>query len=598
MVIMEPVDEAQRQKNAARVLERVSPSQIESFEMCPRRWYNQSILGMREPGTPAQQRGIDVASAVEKFYEAGELPPPEFPHLELVRAILPHLGPRTSTVSVEKWVESQTAPGLPNVRGRYDHFDREERDHSVEGLPPVEAATLSDVKCRSSARYAKTPAELANDLQLNSYAVALVRDHELPRIALRHVYGITSGKPKAFPVSVVLEPEQLLGRWNKTVSSVRTMATWANLQPADASALDPNTEACSKFPPAGCPFRSRCGFTSNPFQIRRPEMSDAPNASSDLMRRLQEQTAKLMGKPAPEAPAAAPAPAPPQALAAVPPPGITKAAAIDPVQVVRDQLASRAIVWDSGAKQLYAKEGADSGWTIRQPTIVEQIAIDELELAKKQLQTSAAVPPSDPAKNTTAVKDEGPAIVPPDAPPRTNPPVEAAAPVVEKAKRARKPKAEPEMKITVTCDGCGLKYDSKDSHACAEEEQQAREVVAAAAITPGSPARTESFHGEVQKVAAGPVLYINCVPTKGEHNGLGLHFEEWMAPIMEELCKEKSVVDYRLIQYTAKGDLAAKVRLYAPTLKGAVVLVSRFSPSADVFLEAITPHASQIVQGV
>ena len=108
-------------RNVARILERVSPSQVEAYELCPRRWYNASVLGFREEETEPMRRGTDIGGEVEHYYKLGK--PVGGRYKELAEVVLPLLGPRKPSVSVEEWVESPTEPGLPKVRGRLDHFD-------------------------------------------------------------------------------------------------------------------------------------------------------------------------------------------------------------------------------------------------------------------------------------------------------------------------------------------------------------------------------------------------------------------------------------------------------------------------------------------
>ena len=544
-------------ESARKVLERVSPSQVESYELCPRRWYNRSILGLDpEPMSAAAQRGVDVAEGSEIFYRTGQIPDAvasgPFAHRALLEAILPHLGARTEATSVEEWVET-SLPGLPTLRGRYDFLDIEPQTR-VLGARPM--PMLGDIKCRSSARYAKTPEELLNDTQMVAYARPILEALKTPELAVRHVYGITSGKPKAFPVTAVATLENTQARHDKTVATIREMAAWAVRHPTTADELAPNTEACSKFPPAGCPHRARCGLPST-FQteLRRTTMENN-NGQSDLMKRLAEQTAKLMAVKTGTAPVA---PTPP---AVTPPLSIQP---MDEVSTARARLAAGVIRYDAGSKQVYAKEGADAGWLMRHPTLPEQIAIDEQQAdIKAKAQDDAGPRLSD-----------APAILPPDAPSRTAALIE----VEDKPKRGRKPK------VTVSVE----QADGTMTPPVPVDEVAT--VIGAPIVAPQAPIAGSP------RLAAGPVIYVNCIPVKGEHKGQGVMFEEWMAPICEVVAQEKGVVDWRLIQYTAKGDLAAKVRACISTLPP-VVLVSKFSPAADVFLESVIPWASQIIQGV
>ncbi len=606
---LQVVDDATIAKNAARILERVSPSQVETFEMCPRRWYNDSMRGLREGIDPdgAAQRGIDVAGASDLHYRTGidvdaigmlpserNEPQRRFVHHELLKAILPHLPPRGPTVSTEEWVESELGHGLPKLRGRYDLFDSALLPRK-EGAAPT--PLLGDIKCRSDARYTKTPAELANDLQLNAYARPLALKLGAPSIALRHAYGITKKKPKGFPVTVILDVAELQPRFDRTVESVREMTRWAKERPSTADPLPPNPAACDKYRPHGCPHRALCGFDGSSFNATRSptKMStDTSNGApqSDLMKRLAARTAELTAK-------RGGAPAPAHA--------------------------------HSPAKQEAAPEPEVKAAAAPQGGFCSKCGAGLTQENVSRLKDGNIVHAGCPG-----LEAAGPAVVPPDAPSRTNEPssgstwergettreqvaaaVEQAA---EKPKRTRKPKESPAQTALPSAPTPEEAERAQIDEEIAEQERRAKpsnirfegrlltvgEVEDAGKEQPEVATAIERI-GDVQSIRVetvtqkviptGPIVYVNCIPTKGEHKGSGVMFEEWLAPICEELCQEKGVVDYRLIQYTAKGDLAAKVRKYISTCPP-VVLVSKFSPSADVFLESVIPWASQIIQGV
>lgn len=520
-------------KNCERILERVSPSQVEAFELCQRRWYNDSIRGMREPLLPgsAAERGVHIAEEVEHYGKTGEVKP-DARFKPMVDAVLEHLSPPGPTVHVEEWVEMWTGLGLPKLRGRLDWFDEAQRQWA-EGHP--RAPLLADVKSRSDFRYAKTPVELASDLQLNSYAVPLMEAGGFEHIALRHAYTRTRGKPKGMAVTVTLSREELQPRWLKTVESIKKMTHWAHMRPRTADPLPPNPEACGKFPPHGCPHRALCGFDgfkhTNRSETKMPETNGSP-PQSDLMKRLAQRTLELQQKNA-GGPVGAPA-------AAQTPPTGTGAAA--------------------PAREAINCSQCDEELTPQNVSRLKDGRI--IHIGCPAVEAEAA-----------EVQETGPAVVAPDAPPRTNQPAEAAPAVAEEPKAKRAPRAK--------------KVDPAQSELPAADQAVVERVTA----------QVKQQIAASPELTTGPIVYVNCVPTKGAHKGLGVLFEEWLAPICEELCQEKGVVDYRLIQYTAKGDLAAKVRKYMPTCPP-VVLVSKFSPSADVFLESVIPWASQIIQGV
>jgi hypothetical protein len=575
-------DEATINKNCDRILEYVSPSQVETFLLCPRRWYNDSVRGMREPllpGSPAE-RGVHIAEEVEHYGKTGKVRE-DARFKAMVEAVLPHLSEPSETVSVEEWVEAETEPGLPKIRGRYDWFDCSQRQW-VEGHP--RAPLLPDVKSRSDFRYAKTPAELADDTQMNTYAVALARRDGYEHVTLRHAYTRTSGKPKGMAVNITVSRDEMEMRFLRTIESVREMTRWARERPRSADPLPPNPEACSKYRPHGCPHRALCGFDS-PFQTsKETKMAETTNNGappSDLMKRLAQRTAELQAKnTGTAAPVAAPAPAP------------------------------------APAREAITCSKCD-----------EELTPDSVSKLKDGRIIHIGCPAVEAGANSQ--EETGPAVVSSDAPPRTNPPAAASAQAEEQKTRKPRAKKTPEGQQVIDAMAGGMDGSMR---AAAEEQRRAQRsnikgpdgyytlgqledmakeapkeinpMIADLAQKMGAAQVViDNATGQVKEtapargVAAGPVVYVNCVPTKGAHKGAGVFFEEWLAPICEEVAKQKGVVDWRLIPYSAKGDLAAQIRKCMSACPP-VVLVSKFSPAADVFLEAAIPWASQIIQGV
>lgn len=593
------------ERNVARILEYISPSQVEAFELCPRRWYNASVLGHREAETLAMRRGTVIGKHAEDFYESNGQKRPSGEFAELAAVVLPVLGEPGPGVTVEQWVELPTAPGFPKVRGRYDYFDRIARPR-IEGHPPMPA--LKDIKSRSKKIYFKTTDPSAPDdkridmdAQLNVYGRAKLVELGVPAIAVGHTYTLTSGKPKASEVLFVATMESTEPRWLKTVESVKKLTMWARGKHRDADPLPPNTAACDKYPPNGCPHRARCGFSTPPQGLAgalraasgQGETTMATTDGLTLMQRLEAEKARLLGQappatngtppaapktpePAPAAPAKSleerlgkPAAAP--AKESEPAPAAPKEE--DPIQKARRQIAEGTLKMDPGTGQVATKEGADSGWIMRPPTFAEGIAFDE---AKKGAPAPAAAAPA------------ASSLLPEDAPSRTSTPEEVAAATEPKKKGGKKAKAAPAAAADEESPG---RDPALDRAAFDKEEAAPAAPAPAPAATQHPVPQSDALPG------AGPVIYVDCFPVKGAHKTQIVHFEEWMAPICEEVARKKGVMDWRLIQYTAKGDLAAEVRGVISTLPP-VIHVSKFAPSADVFLECVTPWAAAIIRGI
>ncbi len=503
--------------------------------------------------TEAALRGVDIAALVERYYKTGgrvlpgsepytrerEKEPVSAEYLariaELANITLPILGPADEAVSVEEWLEASQGEGLPVLRGRYDHFR----------LGVALPSRLSDVKSRSSFKYAKTEDELRNDTQLNAYAVPLMDGLGLERLEMAHVYTLTDKrrKPAGLEVLVSVTRDELEPRRLKTVESVRRMTEWARARPETADPLPPNTAACKKFPPHGCPYRGLCGFdgpTSSwasglpTRSTTETEMGDGPS----LMERMKATKEALAAKAAGGAP---------------PKEQETKA----PEEKRPALAAVYGFCSDCGTKVT-----ADNG--SKKDGKVTHIGCQGGE------------------KESEPEKEEPVSVRAPDAPAPTNQPTDRDPdPKKERKKRETKAAAAPAEETT------------KDETPAAKRETVAR-------CAPGSGPLTVPGNAKVL------VLFIDCMPVKGPHVG-AVDYSEWLAPIAAKAAAEavntktgapSPIPDWRLAEYgQGEGLLAMHIQAAIDTLPHAIV-VTGTSKARAVFLEAVIPHAAFVIRGM
>jgi len=251
---------------------RTSASQISAFLQCQRRWHIGWVLDEKTPPGPPLLTGTDIHAVVEPYLITGKLPEAKDikvtspgrtaeEYLERVKPAIPYLPPAGSdSVEVEQEIGLETYHGGPELYGRFDAID-----HTRKATPtdPRELRMVYDCKTSSDFKYAKTPEQLANDVQLGGYAM-----HELelyPQddyIRLRHVYIRTKGSPKALPVDVVVSREQVEDRHARTVDIVRDMqkVIAPGKEVTDPNDLPPTLESCGLY--GGCPHRARCGLSA------------------------------------------------------------------------------------------------------------------------------------------------------------------------------------------------------------------------------------------------------------------------------------------------------------------------------------------------
>jgi RecB family exonuclease len=320
------------------ILKNVSATQVKDYGRCKRFWHFRSIQKIRTPKTEAQQRGINIHEAIEAFLRHG-IKPPEGEKVRLfVDVVEKHLAGMKGEVLIEQRIDLETFPGGPPWVGFIDYLRDE---HAGEPMLVLDYKTTSDF------RYAKTPEELRDDSQLNSYGWwAYQNGHEGPMM-LGHLYLLTRTKtPKPLPVYAPTDYETVRGVWERDVETVKEMVEAAKV--ADVQELEPTPSACGMY--GGCPYRSQCGMTALFGVGTKPKKGSATVSFFERMKQqvAQQQKAPQAAPPTngvvpPDAPpreqpaapveAAAPAPAPaPVETAPAAAPASAEAAAPAPVE--------------------------------------------------------------------------------------------------------------------------------------------------------------------------------------------------------------------------------------------------------------------------
>jgi hypothetical protein len=203
------------------------------------------------------QRGTDIHGESEFYLKTGEIRDHEYggegnfrPYVE---ALAPHLPPPThDELIIEQRIDMDCWPGGPKWLGFIDI-----------GFSAASPLQIKDIKSTSDFRYAKTPLELKDNIQLNSYGRWVY--HTTPyrgEIELGHIYIKTGTKvpkkPKVKPVSVITDYDYVMDYWEREMVTVREMQCAAGAK--SAHELPPTISACGMY--GGCPFRGECGLTT------------------------------------------------------------------------------------------------------------------------------------------------------------------------------------------------------------------------------------------------------------------------------------------------------------------------------------------------
>jgi len=212
----------------------LSPSQIEKWVQCPRRWGHIYLEGRREPSTDAAEAGTRVHALLEAYLRDGtEIPRAEvwngYAIGEIAHDMTQHLPPAGTVPDVEIALALEVA-GI-KYRGRID---------------ALHYGVVYDHKTTSDLRYAKT--DLENNIQALIYGRWLNADGDLQWTTGRTKKGIKSIKTR-----LPIVKDEIAARFDAVVTPIarQIMSAYAH---GDVTLLDKNTDSCTMYRPNGCPF--------------------------------------------------------------------------------------------------------------------------------------------------------------------------------------------------------------------------------------------------------------------------------------------------------------------------------------------------------
>lgn len=255
---------------------RISPTQLATYKLCPRKWALGTIAGVKAPQAASAALGEAVHAALEAWLESGTLPDATTEAGAIATSMLQH-EPTPRTVAVEQWLE--VPRNGYTLRGRGDAI-------RLEPALVVDHKTTSDI-----ATWAKTEDVLERDEQAVIYAGALLeRNRACQSVEVRFVYGQTRGAKKSKPVTVHLSREHVARVLDEDIEPVaRDIVRWRRTT-VRADDLPRNPLACDAY--GGCYYRTSRHCTPNP---------------EDRIKSMAQQS-MLAGLLAQSRPAAAPAP--------------------------------------------------------------------------------------------------------------------------------------------------------------------------------------------------------------------------------------------------------------------------------------------------
>jgi len=259
-------------------LDYVSPSAIETFDLCPRKWGWSKLNRIPKVSSGAAQLGSDTHGQHERWLTVGT-PYDRTTRAGMLAGATLHLLPPPRTGRVEH--EFKIVVSGVTLGGKIDWVGLHEQ-----GWPIV-----LDHKTTGDLRYAKrTKDELLGHPQAPIYGHWAMAEYRSDRAELRWNYVQTKGAANVLPSWHVVNRDEVqiaLVAPLKTARRILQVVEQANESrargvPFAAADLPPNYDACSAF--GGCQFRSVCHVT--PQQELKSTMSQM-----GILERLKQRAA-------------------------------------------------------------------------------------------------------------------------------------------------------------------------------------------------------------------------------------------------------------------------------------------------------------------
>lgn len=226
----------------------VSPSQINTFARCPRKWLYSRTAPRSE--TPATRFGSKVHTILEDWLLHRKPPNPKTPEGRCALAGMQHLPmPRTDGLHIE----AELLMHYDNVKyvGRIDFMMLDE-----------DSVLIGDHKTTKDFRYAKTEDELLDDPQRIIYSHWAAEKYQVQEVHAKWVYYQRS-PAESMTVEFKESRAGIADRFKQLHNKYSLPIIQADIN--DPLSVSRNLEACGDF--GGCPYRAQCHAADAPPQI-------------------------------------------------------------------------------------------------------------------------------------------------------------------------------------------------------------------------------------------------------------------------------------------------------------------------------------------
>lgn len=280
----------------AAVIRFSSVSQVQSFELCARKWYYDKVGGVQQPTTARQAVGVDGHAQVEAYLKTGQTA-----ILGRMARAGAHFLPPLSVANIHTefpihgdGVNLLTADGVV-FRGFVDvlNIGPTWRDDDGCDRPLEKTPEIIDWKFLGDLKWAKTPTQLVESTQMIGYAEWARRNYHVDSVRVSHGSFQTQGAAAARKTSALITAETVKESWLHVEEKVGRMKVAARASRADD--VEPTYSACGAY--GGCHYLAICPRTPGAavrqlFGIRR-EKGDEMSLLDKYRKRATEPTAEV-----------------------------------------------------------------------------------------------------------------------------------------------------------------------------------------------------------------------------------------------------------------------------------------------------------------
>jgi hypothetical protein len=189
---------------------RYSPTQINKFASCPRKWGWEYLEGIRPPQKKAAALGEGCHTVLENWLQKGVAPDPRSPEGKIVMPALSVLPKPSPNLEIERWVSFTW--GGHAFAGKVDLGYWAKADGSAGTYTKTASGrlwTVHDHKTTSDFMWALDEEQLLNDPQALIYSKEAIDRHEVDEVQLSWMYMRTRGKPACEPRRTIMTRPQI-----------------------------------------------------------------------------------------------------------------------------------------------------------------------------------------------------------------------------------------------------------------------------------------------------------------------------------------------------------------------------------------------------